>query len=72
MSEITQKQIAKFEAAVPALNTLVADLTEWNETSPDERRVAQQGELKTAWKAAKNAVRKSGLAINEEGDLVAA
>lgn len=72
MSEVTQKQIAKFEAAVPVLNTLVADLTAWNETSPDERRVAQQNELKATWKAAKNAVRKSGLALTEEGDLVAA
>ena len=72
MSEITQKQITKFEAAIPAIEYVTGLLEKWNATSPDERLVADQADLKTAWKAAKAAVRKSGLIINEEGDLVAA
>lgn len=72
MSEITQKQITKFEAAIPAIEYVTDLLETWNTTSPDERLVAEQVELKAAWKAAKAAVRKSGLIINEEGELVSA
>jgi hypothetical protein len=70
---VSEKQVRKFETnAVPVLGVLAGLLEEWNATDEDARTVKQQTLLKSAWKTARNEIRRCGVVPAADGTLVSA